>query len=153
MILVAVFVDELRLPTNLRELELAAIRAVNEIRVERGMLALGESAVFTEIARAHSEDMVRRHYFGHVSPDGETMKERITARGLTYSKIAENIQKNQGHDDPVATAVESWMDSEGHRANILTAEFRETGLGVAMTEDGTIYFTQMFFTPRTPTAE
>jgi uncharacterized protein YkwD len=153
VILVAVFLDEIRLPTNLRELERDTIRAINRIRVEQGMLVLGESTVLTEIARAHSEDMARRRYFDHASPDGRTAKQRVTARGLTYSTVGENIQKNHGYDDPVATAVASWMDSKAHRKNILTAAFRETGLGVAMTEDGTIYFTQLFFTPRDPSAE
>lgn len=153
VILVAVFLDEIRLPTNLRAVELEAIRAINRIRVEHGMPALDENAVLTEIARAHSEEMTRRRFFGHASPDGRTARERVAGRGLTYSQVAENIQKNRGHDDPVATAVASWMDSRAHRANILTAGFRETGMGVAMTEDGTIYFTQLFFTPRSPSAE
>jgi uncharacterized protein YkwD len=153
IVLVAVFLDEIRLPTDLRALELDAIGAINSIRSEQDLPALGESSVLTEIARAHSEEMARRDYFGHTSPDGRTVKERVAARGVTYRTVGENIQRNQGHDDPVAVAVESWMDSDAHRENILTAGFRETGLGVAMTEDGTVYFTQLFLTPRNPSDE
>ena len=51
---------------------------------------------------------------------------------------------SKGHDDPVNMAVESWMGSKGHRKNILDGGFRQTAVGVAVTEDGTFYFTQLF---------
>ena len=148
VILVAVFLDEIRMPTNLRELGLQAIGAINRIRAERGMPSLGENSTLTKIARGHSEDMARRGYFSHTSPDGRRARDRLAARGVTYRTVAENIQKNRGHDNPVSVAIESWMRSKSHRQNILTAAFRETGLGVAVDESGMFYFTQLFLTQR-----
>jgi uncharacterized protein YkwD len=61
-----------------------------------------------------------------------------------YVSLAENIHRNRGTDDPVATALEGWWASPGHRANMLSADFDQTGIGVAVDRDGIFYLTQVF---------
>jgi uncharacterized protein YkwD len=69
----------------------------------------------------------------------------VRGAGLGFREVAENIASNRNVDDPVRTAVEAWMDSSGHRANILNPRVAETGLGVAVDGDGTLFFTQLFY--------
>ena len=63
---------------------------------------------------------------------------------LFWGALGENIAFNQGFDDPSAFAVQRWMGSSKHRANILSSQFTRTGIGVARAADGSIYFTQVF---------
>ena len=114
------------------------------------MSELTERSRLTEVARAHSEDMVRRGYFSHVSPEGKDVADRVRADGLRYRRVAENIQMSRGARDTAQSAVDSWMNSEPHRGSILDPGFVETGVGVAVAEDGEIYFTQVFMTPPEP---
>src|SRR5262245_53023898 len=94
-------------------------KADNSLRTKHALPALVPAPVLIQVARAHSQDMVRRRYFDHVDPDGRRAADRVTATGITWSKVSENLAMNSGMDDPVARAVEGWMDSPGHRANIL----------------------------------
>ena len=71
-------------------------------------------------------------------------KTRIDEGGVRAQGIAENLYKCRGVDDPLRSAVDGWMSSKGHRNNILGADFTHTGVGIAVAEDGTIYFTQLF---------
>lgn len=148
IILFAVFLEDLPEPGDLREVELRTLEAVNRVREESGLGALAERDTLVGIARAYSEDMIRRGFFAHVTPEGSELEDRMRAAGLSYRKVAENIQRNRGWDDPVKIAVDSWMDSRGHREAILTPDFTETGVGVAVADDGTVYFTQVFLLPR-----
>ena len=97
------------------------------------------------MARAHSESMVRRGFFSHVTPNGSRMTDRARAAGIAHFRaLGENIAYNQGYDDPGGFAVENWMLSPGHRANILNPEFQESAIGVFVAADGTVYLTQEF---------
>lgn len=150
IILVAVLVEDLPGGYDLRELELRTIAEVNRVREGQGLTPLAEREDLREIALRHSRDMIDRGFFAHRSPDGLKPEHRVRAAGLRYRLVAENIQRNRGWDDPVEVAVDSWMKSRGHRKAILTPDFRETGVGVAAEEDGTIYFTQLFFLAKPP---
>jgi uncharacterized protein YkwD len=149
-ILVAVFLEELPSIDDLRGLELRTIQVVNDLREERGLTRLDELEQLSEVARAHSSDMARRGYFRHVSPEGKKAEHRVAAGGLSYRSLAENIQMSRGYEDPVRKAVDSWLDSRSHRKAMLTPEFLETGVGVALAADGTLYFTQLFILRPTP---
>jgi uncharacterized protein YkwD len=129
------------------ELEARIVTAINEVRLSRGRVALEVDPVLVDAARSHSRDMVRRRYFDHVAPDGVDLQERIRRRGLDYGRVGENLHKNSGVADPVATAVQSWMESPGHRKLLLATGFRRTGVGVALDGTGTVYFTQVFLAP------
>jgi uncharacterized protein YkwD len=147
VILVAIMLEELVDPGDPRKLESSTTEAVNDIRREHGLPELIHSASLAEVARAHSEEMARRGYFGHESPEGLRSQDRVTAAGIAFQALAENIQRNQHFDDPVQQAVSSWMRSAGHRKNILEPLFVQTGVGVAIDEEGKLYFTQLFMSP------
>ena len=128
-------------------LEVSTVEAVNRARAEHGMEQLTVTPALVEIARDHSRDMVRRGYFAHRSPAGDDVQDRVRHRSIAYRRIGENLHKNSGSEDPVRTAVESWLKSRDHRELLLTPEFRETGIGVAVDAEGAVYFTQLFLTP------
>lgn len=129
------------------DLEARTVEAINAVRREHGLVALEVNPVLTEVARAHSQDMIRRRYFDHVAPDGITAEDRIRRRGLEFAQVGENLHKNGGFDDAVSTAVRAWSRSEGHSELLLGAAFRETGVGVAVDDEGTVFFTQLFLAP------
>src|SRR6266568_1381140 len=87
----------------------------------------------------------QRRFFSHETPDGLRMNDRALSFGIAHFKIlAENIAINQGFDDPGALAVEQWLLSPGHRANILDPRFEQSAVGVSVGADGTVYLTQEF---------
>ena len=90
-------------------------------------------------AQGHSDDMAARDYFDHESPEGEGPGERAAAEGYTEWS-GENIALGYAIAEAV---VEGWMDSPGHRRNILDCDSKATGVGVADSDRG-IYWTQMF---------
>jgi uncharacterized protein YkwD len=99
------------------------------------------------MARDHSENMSREGYFSHTTPDGKRLKERAQLVGiLQFRVVAENIAYNQGYEDPGAFAVERWMSSPKHRANILSSEFRAMAIGSYVAADGAVFLTQTFIT-------
>ena len=91
--------------------------------------------------------MVDRGFFDHVTPEGETLGDRLGRAKVPLRRAAENISLARGVKNPVETAVEEWMGSPGHRENILDPGFTHTGVGMAVAADGTIYFTQVFLLP------
>ncbi len=113
----------------------AAFCLVNAERAQNGLPPLHENAQLASSARAHSADMVARHYFDHTTPDGVGFQTRIFDAGYASSAggyaLAENIAWGpQGADTP-STIVGLWMQSPEHRANILNGEYRDAGMGVA----------------------
>jgi uncharacterized protein YkwD len=89
--------------------------------------------------------MAQRGFFSHETPDGLQLKERARANGILHFRvIAENIAYNKGYDDPGAFAVERWMISSGHRANILYIGFQASAIGSYVSADGSVYLTQVF---------
>jgi len=149
IVLVAVLVEER--PAIPRPdppvLEVSTVEAVNRVRAEHGLEQLTVNPVLVEIARDHSRDMVRRGYFDHRSPAGDYVQDRVQRRSIAYSRIGENLHMSRRIADPVRTAVESWLKSRSHRKLLLSPEFRETGIGVAVDDEGAVYFTQLFLTP------
>lgn len=133
---------------ELGDIERATFDAVNDIRRRRGLRVLRWNRRLAEVARAHSLDMARRNYFDHVNPEGEGPAQRVRRARLAYRAVAENLAQNRGADDPVATAVEGWMNSRGHRENILEPVYEQGAMGVVMDAGGEIFFTQLFYTPR-----
>lgn len=129
------------------DLEMDAFDLLNDERTSRGIAALDMDPGLRLLARAHSEDMVARGFFAHTNPDGDDPFDRMANAGITYSTAGENIAFNS-FADPVATAVDGWMNSEGHRNNILNENFTLTGMGVAGGGGTGYYFTQVFTRPR-----
>ncbi len=128
-------------------IERRAFEQTNQIRVQNGLAPLEWDAEVCRLARSHSENMFRLGFFSHVSPDGLRLRDRARASGiLTYKVMGENIAYNQGYEDPGAFAVERWMASEKHRANILSPEFRAMAIGMYVAADGSVFLTQTFIT-------
>lgn len=123
------------------------VELTNAIRREHDCGPLTADPALTGAARAHSDDMASRDYFSHTGRDGSHAGDRITAAGYRWTAWAENIAA--GYESAEAV-VEAWMDSDGHRTNILNCELRNIGVGYASAEDSTYgtYWTQNFGTPR-----
>ena len=124
-------------------LEQDAFDRVNAERTAAGLSALVMDEDLRAVARAHSEDMVARGFFAHVNPDGRNPFQRMGAAGLKYVSAGENIAMNN-FANAAQKAVEGWMASPPHRANILHTQFNHTGMGIAVSSTGVYYFTQDF---------
>lgn len=118
--------------------ESEVIRLVNEIRRENGLKPLTANWELSRIARYKSEDMANNRYFSHTSPTYGTPFQMIRSFGLTYRSAGENIA--YGQRTPAAV-VDAWMNSSGHRANILNPSFTQIGVGYCASGN---YWTQMF---------
>ena len=118
--------------------EQEVIRLVNEIRVENGLKALTYDWELARVARFKSQDMKDNRYFAHNSPVYGTPFQMIRNFGISFRSAGENIAK--GYTAPQAV-VNGWMNSSGHRANILNANFTHIGVGYV---SGGNYWTQMF---------
>lgn len=118
--------------------ETEVIRLVNAIRAENGLKTLSANWELSRIARYKSEDMSNSRYFSHTSPTYGTPFEMIRAFGLSYRSAGENIA--YGQRTPAAV-VDAWMNSSGHRANILNASYTQIGVGYCASGN---YWTQMF---------
>ena len=119
---------------NSSRAEAATLCLVNVQRARHGRRALRANADLARSAARHSEDMVSRNYFDHVSPTGETPLQRIKAstylpRRSTYL-LGENIALGTMQLATPASIVASWMTSPDHRANVLNPDFRDSGIGI-----------------------
>jgi uncharacterized protein YkwD len=123
------------------------VTLTNAERAKAGCGPLTVDATLTAVAQAHSQDMATSDYFDHNSQDGRTPFDRMTAAGYRYSTAAENIAAGQRTPQDVMTA---WMNSPGHRANILNCALTQIGVGYAAASSSTygVYWTQDFGTPR-----
>ncbi len=102
------------------------VALTNAERAVYGLPALRLSDALCSSAQAHAEDMYTNNYFSHTSQDGRTLSDRIEKYSNKYSCMGENIAR--GYGTPEA-AVEGWMNSEGHRANILDKSYTDIGVG------------------------
>ena len=129
------------------DIERRAFEQTNLMRKQNGLVPLEWDADVCRMARSHSESMSRFNYFSHVTPDGLRLRDRARAAGiLAFTVLGENIAYNQGYEDPGAFAVERWMASDKHRANILSKEFRAMAIGTYVAPDGSVFLTQTFIT-------
>lgn len=118
--------------------ESEVIRLVNDIRMQNGLGTLTANWELSRVARYKSEDMAAGGYFSHTSPTYGTPFQMMRAFGLNYRSAGENIA--YGQRTPAAV-VDAWMNSSGHRANILNASYTQIGVGYCAEGH---YWTQMF---------
>lgn len=128
----------------LKSLEDEVIRLVNIERAKNGLMALKYNWQAARVARTKSEDMINKNYFSHYSPVYGSPFKMLEDYGLRFSAAAENIAYGQRTAKEV---MNSWMNSPGHRANILNKSFTEIGVGAAKKANGTLYWTQLFLKP------
>ncbi len=153
------------------ELELQVHELTNQYRIQNGLDSLLFDEELSKVARSHSKDMAKRDYFSHQTPEGADPTDRADAQGyecqkiigiLIYSGIGENILQNNLYDtvwytaglptsyewntqDEIAqSTVDGWINSTGHRENLLTATFDREGIGVEISADDKVYITQNF---------
>ena len=135
------------LPANAQHalsIERRIFQAINQVRQENKLKPLEWSAPIAEVARSHSTRMATRRFFSHEDPKFGGPDKRLSAARIAWRLCGENIFEEYGEADPVRSAVRGWMQSPGHRRNILTRGFTHTGIGVAMGRGGTYTITQMF---------
>ncbi|MER7463689.1 sigma-70 family RNA polymerase sigma factor [Streptomyces sp. NPDC097981] len=116
------------------------IALVNSERAKAGCGPLKEDSQLRAAAQGHSDDMAARDFFSHTNPDGADPGKRTTAAGYSWSTYGENIARGQQN---AASVMESWMNSPGHRANILNCSFKDIGVGIH-TGPGGPWWTQNF---------
>lgn len=123
---------------------------VNEIRVANGLNTLQHKNDLRSLSRGHSVDMDRRSFFSHTNPDGQDPFDRMRLNGIQCRAAGENIlynyNSNMDPEDAAENSIDQWMNSPGHRANILSPNYEEEGIGVHVAEDGRLYATQFFCT-------
>ncbi|MEH1951610.1 MAG: CAP domain-containing protein [Nostoc sp.] len=125
--------------TDIAALEQSIFNQINNYRASQGLPALTRNSAIDNQVRLHSKNMAN----GTVSFGHSGFSERLNATGVAYRSAAENVAYNQGYDDPATKAVQGWLKSPGHLANI-RGNYNLTGIGVAKNSQGVIYFTQMF---------
>jgi len=119
------------------------VRLVNLERARAGCAALTIDLDLVEAAQLHSADMADRNYFDHTGSDGSDFVARARAAGYVGAPGGENIAA--GYPTP-ADVLDGWMDSTGHRANILACDYTTIGVGYAFNTASTFdhYWTQVF---------
>lgn len=126
---------------NLKEMESEVIRLVNNERERMGISPLRENSDLSRVARIKSEDFINNNYFTHNSPIYGTPFEMLNNFKIPFTAAAENIASGQKTPTEV---MQTWMNSPGHRSNILNETFNQIGVGVARDNSGTLYWTQLF---------
>jgi uncharacterized protein YkwD len=124
-------------------MEAEQFRLMNADRIAEGLSALSCDLRLSEVARAHSRDMAERDFFDHTNPDGEQPWDRMERHGVRgFRSAGENIAA--GYPSPAAVE-EGWMNSPGHRANILNDGYTHIGVGL-FDDGGRLVWTQVFAT-------
>ncbi|MBU5439262.1 hypothetical protein KQI42_14660 [Tissierella sp. MSJ-40] len=126
---------------SLSAVEMEVVRLVNIEREKAGLAPFTASSELSKVARVKSEDMAKNNYFSHTSPTYGDPFAMMKSFGIKYNTAGENIAKGYSSAQSV---VNGWMNSPGHRANILNPRFNKIGVGLYKTSNGTAYWTQMF---------
>ncbi|MBZ9606334.1 LysM peptidoglycan-binding domain-containing protein [Clostridium estertheticum] len=124
-----------------KKLEKEVVTLVNQERAKQGLAPLKDNWELSRVARYKSGDMGDKNYFSHTSPTYGSPFDMMKNFGIKYTSAGENIAMGQ---QTAASVMKSWMNSPGHKANILSKNFTEIGVGVAKDKSGTIYWTQQF---------
>lgn len=135
--------QKLNIPSidNVKTLEQQVIELVNQQRAYSGLPALKCNWEVCRVARYKSQDMIDKQYFAHQSPTYGSPFNMMESFGIRFSAGGENIAYGQKTPQDV---MNSWMNSPGHRSNILNPTYNQIGVGVAKASNGTFYWTQMF---------
>jgi uncharacterized protein YkwD len=131
---------------ELRLLEQRLHVAVNDFRRAHKLIELERRADLDAVARAHSEDMLRRGFFAHENPERELWHHRIDRAGIIgYTMAGENLAQTN-EPDPNRAVLVGWENSPDHRQNLEFRAFNATGIGIARAADGRLFYTQLYVT-------
>ncbi len=111
---------------NTQWVRMEICRLVNVARAEAGLPPLTLEVQRTQVAQAHAKDMYVNGYFSHTNLSGQSSFDRLRAAGITFGSSGENIAKGAGSAQEI---MNLWMNSEGHRANILRSSYKRLGVG------------------------
>jgi uncharacterized protein YkwD len=125
------------------QIEIAIRQSINQVRQDKELQPLEHNEKLAQVARNYSRQMAENNFFSHTGNDGSTLQDRVSAAGIIYWVVGENLFKSTNVPQPVKVAVDGWMESPGHRENILRPVFTETGVGVWRVNN-TYYITQLF---------
>ncbi|MFD2612246.1 CAP domain-containing protein [Paenibacillus gansuensis] len=123
--------------------EKESLDLINALRIRLGKLPFIGDSKIAGTARKHSQDMINNEYFDHTNPKGQSPFDRMEKDGIVYSSAAENIAAGQ---QSAIFAHEAWMNSEGHRKNLIS-DYKRLGVGVSFGGKMNIYYTQNFYSP------
>ena len=126
--------------TSLKAQEQQAFTLLNQDRQANGLKALTLNSSLTNLGEKYAQDMIDRNYFSHYNPEGQSPFDRMKAAGISYSYAGENIAINNS----VSGAETAFMNSSGHRANILNSNYTEVGIGIRKAGNGSLYVVQEF---------
>ena len=121
--------------------ESQVFKLLNQARAKYGKGAVKCDTAGLKAARAHSQDMCNKGYFSHTSPTGTSAGTRLKAAGASFSSWGENIAK--GYSSPQAVH-NGWMNSSGHRKNMLNSSFTRAAIGLIRCNGSTPYWTEVF---------
>lgn len=120
--------------------EKRAFDLLNMDRAKNGLKPLKFNTQLTALGEKYAQDMINRKFFAHTDPDGKSPFDRMKQAGINYSYAGENLAINSN----VTTAEQAFMNSPGHRANILSPNYTDVGLGVRYDAKGSAYVVQEF---------
>ena len=129
---------------NITSQEDEVIRLVNVERAKYKLAPLTKNTTLARLARMKAQDMIDKNYFSHTSPTYGSPFDMMKKYNVKYSYAGENIA--YGQKTP-ASVMSAWMNSTGHRANILSPNFKQIGVGLAINKSGVPYWVQMFIKP------
>ena len=127
-----------------RSLEQRLFNEINDVRIARHLPPLRWSGRIAELARDHSSRMMHHHFLSHEDPEHGGPGDRLSMGGVAWRACAENIYEGYGHSDPARAAIQSWLNSAGHRQNMLSRAYTTSGIGVALNAQGEMIATQLF---------
>jgi uncharacterized YkwD family protein/spore coat assembly protein SafA len=125
-------------PNNLRALETEAIRLVNIERAKAGKSELTPNNQISNVARIKSQDFINNNYFSHNSPIYGSPFNMLSSFGIPFNAAGENIASGQ---KTATEVINTWMNSPGHKANILNSIYNQVGVGVASDNKGKLFWT------------
>jgi uncharacterized protein YkwD len=129
---------------DIESLEEQCLGEVNRVRKAYNLAPLELSGELLEVARDYSRRMAEENFFSHNDPEGRTVRERVGGANIRWRMVGENLAYSNGYINPVAASMSGWMDSPGHRRNILDPDWRQTAIGAWISDNGTVYFTEIF---------
>lgn len=135
--------------------EQKVIVATNAFREENKLAALKPTVQLIVIAQNHARNMARQDKFGdsdkngHIL-DGKSFEDRIQVSGYQFARVAENVGYELNRTDPVASVMQAWKNSPGHRKNMLIPDVTQIGVGAQQGRSGRWYFVQVFGHPEAP---
>jgi uncharacterized protein YkwD len=141
----------LKAPSGSAKLSVTAVEQkvfeeINQVRTQRGLKPVQQASDLTSPTREHSRYMAVANRITHRDGHGRSPGERLDACGINWVRYGENVGLIKGYADPAHRAVQAWLRSPGHAANILNPSLTESAVGVAVAADGTYFLTQVFIT-------